>query len=830
MGNPRGGKRRKSVPIVKVAEDDFPPSRSEAERTPVTGLDQPNKKPKLEPKIKEVLIDPSEIAYTPLVLTETGDHELQQAIINDPVRGYFYYEYLGDKLGSVLRYFTKKSGMVLLRNRLQYLTFKTWEQFIDEYRFIAHDKEVWRKIGNKIDILSVASNAVTYHRVLVGIMNCIYLGYTKGKNSMNWELSDKLICFITKCSKSYTKNLNLQYYKLLSKEFKEFFGFQSGFGNSLDLFVKREPLYISGDELDSAYKTDALKWTAEEKDIFYESLARYGISRVDDIAALLPNKSTADVMNLYRILSNELSKYKSDKKLRKKLVSLDDMPIAYEMSEIFIKTEEKLASSIERLDEIQFGSLHGEYRGKYYKEIASKCNELFNTKHMEKLLILLNGLNTNHGEISTQSIVEFALLDMYSLVREYIYELLLRLFRRKMNELTIPQQYEWNNLIKSLKKPPNPKGMINILNVKNLNQKVNGDIDYFDGEDSGSDIDGENDFYPELTRKEYDLMNKVDPKGVEILEDIDIWNIGITKEEVYDISEELLNEYNCSNKLWMQLRGKLKFTQKENRNTRESRSADRYAGSSDDDSMSESDLEPVDTNTENSKTQNEGSSSEEEEDLKYTEMLSNAQDIDDLQSEDELQNLMNNFDSNNGEDYRENSDNTSLQGEFKWYDDEFVILDADTELHDKEVKRIEYVSGLDMTTKGHEYLQKLCDYEEEQLEHEDMKDSLKHEHLLLTQFVSREDEDELNNKTFADLFSQLQYGGANISTKNWKPEFGGPPSMFGTLKVRQNVNHLMKNFKTEISSSTESREVNYEMREKFKYTYNENSLFKETFR
>lgn len=829
MGDPRGGKRRKSIPIVKVVEDDFLPSRSESEGPPVTGLDQPNKKPKLEPKSKEVLIDPSEIAYTPLVLTETGDHELQQAIINDPVRGYFYYEYLGDKLGLVLRYFTKKSGMVLLRNRLKYLTLNTWAQFIKEYRFISHDKEIWRKIGNKIDILSVASNAVTYHRVLVELMNCIYIGYTKGKIPMNWELSDKLLCFISKCSRSYTKNLNIQYYKLLSKEFKEFFGFQSGYGNTLDLFVKRESLYIAGDELDSFEKTDALKWTADEKDIFYESLARYGINRVDDIAALLPNKSAADIMSLYKILSNELSKYKSDKKLRKKLVSFDDMPVAYEMSELFIKTEEKLASSIERLDEIQFGSLHGEYRGKYYKEIADKCKDLFNTKQMEKLLVLLNGLNANFGEVRTQSIVEFALLDIYNLVREFIHELLLRLFKKKMNELTIPQQYEWKNLVKSLKNPPNPKSMVNILNVKNLNKTVKEDIDYFDENDSESDIDSENDFYPELTRREYNLMNKVDPNGIEILEDIDIWNIGISKEEVYNVSEELLSEYNCSNQLWMQLKGKLDITQKKNKITGESQSDEMHDALSDYESMDESEQEPEDANVENQKAEYENSSSEEE-DLKYTEMLSNAQDIDDLQSEDELQNLMKNFDSDNEEDNSVSSDNTSSQEEFNWYDDEFVILDADTELHDKGIKRNDYVSGLDMTTKGHEYLQKLCDQEERQLEHKDLQDSLKHEHLLLTHFVSKENDDELNNKIYADLFSQLHYGGANISTKSWKPEFGGPPSMFGTLKVRQNVNHLMRNIKTNLCDSIENKEISYQMSEKFKYTYNDNPLFRENFR
>lgn len=119
---------------------------------------------------------------------------------------------------------------------------------------------------------------------------------------------------------------------------------------------------------------------------------------------------------------------------------------------------------------------------------------------MEKLLHILNGLNGDHTELRTQSVVEFALLDMYNLIREYIYELILRLFRRKMNELTIPQHYEWNNFLKSLKTPPDPKRMVRILNLKNINQKVNEEIDYFES-NNDDETDEENDFYLEPSKK-----------------------------------------------------------------------------------------------------------------------------------------------------------------------------------------------------------------------------------------------------------------------------------------------------------------------------------------
>lgn len=819
MGDTRPGKRLPLVKIVKIDENHGSIYRSESEETAQTSVEPPNKRPKLEPKTEEFLIDPSVIPYTPLVLAESEDQKLRQDIINDPVRGYFYYEYLGDKLGTVLRYLTKKSGINLLRNKVQYLTFKDWDQFVNEYRFIPHDKEIWRKIGNKIDIFGIASNAVTYRKGLVELMNSIYLGYTEGKNAMNWELADRLIFFISKCSKNYTKNLNIQYYKLLSKEFKEFFGFQSGFGNKLENLIERESLYIHGDDINEANGNDALKWTADEKDIFYESLARYGIARVDDIAALLPNKSSMDVMNLYNALSKKLSEYKSDKKLRKKLLTAEDMPIAYEMSDMYVEMEEKFAGAIEKLDEAQFSGLHGEYRGKYYKEIATSCEELFNTKNMEKLLHILNGLNGDHTELRTQSVVEFALLDMYNLIREYIYELILRLFRRKMNELTIPQHYEWNNFLKSLKTPPDPKRMVRILNLKNINQKVNEEIDYFES-NNDDETDEENDFYLEPSKKELELMKKLNPQGIQIMDDLDMWKIGITKEEVYEASEELLKEYNCSNELWMQLRGKVKPTKKAKHldGKEPGNSKLGMSGSENETTDGNSDSESLESD--DNKSQGNSSSSEfEDEDLKYMEMLSNAQDIDDLQSDDELQPFVNGL--NSRKEAEKHLVNNSPGEKMRWYDDEFIILDSNTGIFDKAQNKIEYVSGLDTTTKGHEYLQDLCDYEERELERKDLEDSLKYEHLLLTQLSSREDEDELNSKTYADLFSQLQYGGDSISTKSWKPEHGGPSSMFGNLKVKQNVNRMVTMLQKRLGDFAEEKKPPADMVENFKYTYND---------
>lgn len=101
------------------------------------------------------------------------------------------------------------------------------------------------------------------------------------------------------------------------------------------------------------------KWTPKEKHFFFVSLAKYSIHQISIIKSFLPKKSTIEIMNYYNLLKKELIRYKSKKKLKnytynlnnkiiktkffnfyRKLLKYDDMPIAYEMSENFIKYEE----------------------------------------------------------------------------------------------------------------------------------------------------------------------------------------------------------------------------------------------------------------------------------------------------------------------------------------------------------------------------------------------------------------------------------------------------------------------------------------------------------
>lgn len=751
-------------------------------------------------KQEEVHINPNEINFKPVVLSDNDYEILKRNIINDPVRGYFYYEYLGDSIGTILKLMVKKTVLKLKPNRVKLLKFVTWEQFVDKYRLIPYDKERLRKLARSLDVLQLSSNVCIYAKMLLELLNSIYYGFVNGPDEMYSQLSNHLVSFLPKVTHCYTKGLNKEYYNLLRKDFNGFFNFQSGFGNTFKNFVKRESLYIVADDdesLNNEKTPYSTRWTPDEKDIFYEALARYTINNIDQIANLLPNKSKIDIMNLYNALKNGLDKCKANKKLRKKLVTLDDIPIAYEMSNEYVERETELACAIEKLDESQFGNLSGEYRGKYVKEIESSCAKLFNLRNLEHLLQIIN-LRQKDGQekIPQVSIVEYALYDTYNLVYEYTHELIFRLFKKKMNELTITQYFEMYNLSKSLKSPPNPEKMVHILNPKTLNTKLD-NINYFKPYSDSSDEDYdpfETDYYPNFTTNQWGLMMNTNPDGITISDKNDLWKLGISKEEVKEVAQELAKEYNYSLSLWNQLKRKSNFEEvspNDNENYGEISLSDNE-NESFSDKTDETSFEDINFNF------NDIESDESENDQDFETMLTNAQDVDDLQSEDEFQQFLSDLRNEEKQDGNYNDLNIdenemeSIQNQLNWYDDEFIILDGDTELNEKGMNQTSYISGVDLTTKGHEFLQKVCDDEDKVLEANDYKESAKFEHLTLTQLTSKAEDDDLNSELMSTFLSQLRYGGSRLAMDSWKSETGGPSLMLSTADVESNVIELIK--------------------------------------
>lgn len=168
---------------------------------------------------------------------------------------------------------------------------------------------------------------------------------------------------------------NPNYVNFLNREVKEFF--QNKLINTYD-----EKPYFQESKINNRgmvlYKRDegfenggGTIWTNNQKEVFFNCLARYSIHQIDAICDNLPDKSTIEIMNYYNCLAHELKSLKGQvvkrrkyhkvkivkdkqeveyryKSLpnRKNLIKYENIPAAYEMSEKFIKMEEIQAEMI----------------------------------------------------------------------------------------------------------------------------------------------------------------------------------------------------------------------------------------------------------------------------------------------------------------------------------------------------------------------------------------------------------------------------------------------------------------------------------------------------
>jgi hypothetical protein len=80
-------------------------------------------------------------------------------------------------------------------------------------------------------------------------------------------------------------------------------------------------------------------WTAEEKDLFFHALARHSTLRPDLIAAEIGSKTVVDVCAYIALLRNGAQNSDS-------VVSLHDLPAAFEMSDKWVELEEKQAFAL----------------------------------------------------------------------------------------------------------------------------------------------------------------------------------------------------------------------------------------------------------------------------------------------------------------------------------------------------------------------------------------------------------------------------------------------------------------------------------------------------
>lgn len=85
-------------------------------------------------------------------------------------------------------------------------------------------------------------------------------------------------------------------------------------------------------------RTIGTEWSSYDKELFFVLLGRHSIHNIDIVAKQL-GRNEIDVLNYYSVLKRELLRRRRSKRYRKSLVRMDEMPIAYEMSETFIEME-----------------------------------------------------------------------------------------------------------------------------------------------------------------------------------------------------------------------------------------------------------------------------------------------------------------------------------------------------------------------------------------------------------------------------------------------------------------------------------------------------------
>lgn len=115
------------------------------------------------------------------------------------------------------------------------------------------------------------------------------------------------------------------------------------FNREVDQFLElRQPL-LDGDPLVRS-EVGSVQWTSDEKDTFFQALSRYSIHRLEAISEQLPGKTESQILAYYEHLRALVKQCRDLPDRRDRLVSMSEMPIAYEMGDEFIDFEESQAA------------------------------------------------------------------------------------------------------------------------------------------------------------------------------------------------------------------------------------------------------------------------------------------------------------------------------------------------------------------------------------------------------------------------------------------------------------------------------------------------------
>ncbi|ODV79726.1 uncharacterized protein CANTADRAFT_25610 [Suhomyces tanzawaensis NRRL Y-17324] len=145
-------------------------------------------------------------------------------------------------------------------------------------------------------------------------------------------------------------------------------------------------------------------WSVVEKDNFFRALALYSIHRVDLIQEHVPTKSQAEILTYYDMLRRELHhrkygrnraryfkyKHRGRKSIRLPkyahgLLRYDEMPIAYEMSEEFIKFEEEQSEPISFKERMRLNDTARHFNKSWHAYTKVHDAHLIDHQHMDDI-------------------------------------------------------------------------------------------------------------------------------------------------------------------------------------------------------------------------------------------------------------------------------------------------------------------------------------------------------------------------------------------------------------------------------------------------------------
>ena len=766
--------------------------------------------------VNNVRVNPSLIPYEPVKLTEKDDELLRREMAANLIKGYLYYEHLWIALSKVITTFIKDNRFMFTIGRLRQLKYTDWETFSTQYRSTIADKEKLRYILPNLDIVAVGHSAVKMRRVLIDILNHLYIGYTKGSKEFDKEFSKKLVSYSLGRKPD---TINTHYHNLLVREFNEFFDLRSGYGNTMDKYVTQESFYISNGSFRVKDTQNSLEWTPVEKDAFYEGLARYGIHRADEIADAIPNKSIADVMTLYGILQKELKRYKSSDRLRKKLITLSEVPIAYEMSEEYIAVEEKMAYQIEKKDILP----------QQLEQRANDAKELFDMEQIRTLLLInqeMATLDDFEVENAGPQISIAAVTTAYDIVITLIYEICFKLFLRKINRFSLGQLQAWSDIVKATAPLPDPYKMVSVFRGFGdpINFEIKPDDLYDPNADDGADTDNDN-YFPNNLPSQMETIRQLDPNNILIPDNLDSSEVTISKSDIKEVCDEIFGSKGGTDALLKILTGEQKLHLKDFRKQIDlKRKKDQQSqipgldemivtdGDESDNVESETDdetqLQNASQNMKSRDPLNDFHSDNSDHDHTFDGGLGSDMDLNFDSENDTEENttpkygddaIMGKPVSNEHIDELSSEEDVQEDSKTDWYlshskeikyDDlvfskeAFVVPNG---VVDNEALSESLSKRFDFTTEGHEYLQALVDEEEFRTDKKDRVDSLKYENLQLALLTSL----NANDRDYAEVFSILKYGGPMLSAESWDAAQGGPIPQLKDEKTVESVHDVI---------------------------------------